>query len=103
MEFVDRAGQVWEVDLSGMQGTFTRVLVVETLPPPSDSPGARRFINHRCIVMDCDDYHPQFRAQLMKTGEMILTEDLDLENDWNSKRRAQRTGNYIPPIYRRLV
>lgn len=98
---IDRRGEMWEVDLSGDARTFTRVLVVETLPPPSDAPGAVRFINHRCIIVEKDDDSEALKQQVRQMKfQMVLVEDMEMP--WHAKRRPI-ADPFVHPIYRRLV
>lgn len=74
MKFIDRKGQLFDYDSDG-SGTFSRrIVVLESIPPPNDGPGALRFINHRCLM--------QSNVRVFLEAEFYLVEDL--ENDWES-------------------
>lgn len=93
---------MWEVDLSGQQGTFTRILVVETISPSSDGPGARRFINHRCIVVEKDDDTEILKLQIRQMKfQMVLVEDM--ETPWDSPQQCDGVLHVTLPVYRRIA
>ncbi len=90
--FIDRRGQLFDYDSDG-SGSFTRrVIVLESIPPPNDGPGALRFVNHRCLMSS----NVRGEGSGFYDAEFYLVEDL--ENDWESGRTLK--GAYE---FRRLV
>jgi hypothetical protein len=88
---------MWEVDLSGHEASFTRILVVETISPSSDGPGALRFINHRCIIVEKDDDTEILKQQIRQMKfQMVLVEDQ--ENPWHAMALPAAY-----PLFRRIA
>ncbi len=99
---INREGEMWEIDLTGDGRVFIRVVVVQTMEPgEDDGPGAVRFINHRCIVVEKDDDTDILKQQIRQQSfQMVFVEDM--ESPWGAKRRPIADPD-VHPIYRRIA